>query len=150
LELFEAEVAQSDLLGPHRLPRERTARRAFYAVEQWGRRAFLGLLGLVALSFFAWQGYRVLAPPNFELEAPAGDQVVSEPRYVVRGVITDLEAGLYINGAAVSFNQEGTFSHQIALAEGPNTLTVLATRRFSLERQRTFVLVYEPVGELRQ
>jgi hypothetical protein len=149
LELYEGEVGQSDLLAPHRLPRERVAKRSLIAVERWGR--FLTTIALFAItfSFFAWQFWRVLAPPKLVVSNFA-DTVVHEPYYRIEGTLFDTEAQLWLNNEPLSIEENGTFVRDVVLREGPNTFSLVARRRFSWPTTAELLLVYQPVGHLRQ
>lgn len=149
LELYDREVGQSDLLAPHRLPRERVAHRSFFAIDRWGRLLTTLVLFSLLFFFFAWQLWRVLMPPQV-LVSNFVDGVVHEPTYRVQGIVFDGEAQLFLNAEPLSFDAEGKFARDVVLREGPNTFALVARRRFSLPYSLSVVLVYQPVDTFRQ
>lgn len=69
-------------------------------------------------------------PPTLTLTNPADGFVTNKSTLVVSGKTDDATSKpvtVTVNGAAVSVNTDGTFSKEITLVNGSNTITVVAT-----------------------
>lgn len=83
--------------------------------------------------YFAWEITQLLTPPELEITYPAEDIIVTERRIVLEGK-TEPETLVEINGQAVSVEPDGTFTEDIYLNEGLNTLRITAKSKRSAER----------------
>lgn len=69
-------------------------------------------------------------PPTLTVTNPSEGLITNKPSLVVSGKTDDATSkpvSVTINGTAVSVNTDGTFSKEITLASGVNTITVIAT-----------------------
>lgn len=131
LELYEEEVRRSDLLAPHRLPRERVGRRRLRTVSHLFSWIGLGVAGVCVLGFLGWQGARYLAEPTLTLISPEEEAVISSYRTEVVGGVHDTDVAVAINGVPVPVGTDLFFHRTVDLVEGPNTITITARRRHS-------------------
>jgi YD repeat-containing protein len=66
-------------------------------------------------------------PPQLTISSPANGTITNTSSITVSGTVTDQSAvTLTINNVAVQINANGTFSGQVNLTEGSNTITVVA------------------------
>lgn len=71
------------------------------------------------------------AAPSLEITTPTEGLVTNSNKVAVTGrtaagAYTTL-AGVTINGATITVNEDGTFSHEVTLIEGSNTIVIVAT-----------------------
>lgn len=69
-------------------------------------------------------------PPTLTLTSPADGFITNKSTLVVSGKTDDATSKpvtVTVNGAAVTVNTDGTFSKEITLVNGSNTITVVAT-----------------------
>lgn len=68
--------------------------------------------------------------PTLNVTAPENNLVTNKTSVLVSGVTNDATTSpvtLKINGTAVDVGSDGSFSHTVALSEGVNTITIVAT-----------------------
>lgn len=68
-------------------------------------------------------------PPSLNVPAPSEGLVTNQPNLVVSGTTNDATSKpvtVTVNGQAATVNADGTFSKQITLTEGENTITIVA------------------------
>ena len=65
-------------------------------------------------------------PPYLKIEVPAEGSILREARATVRGE-SEPDAAVTVNGAPVAVDAAGRFAAEVALAEGENEVTVVAT-----------------------
>lgn len=101
---------------------------------------FIGVIvvGLVIL-FLGYLGYQYRSlqlPPTLVLDSPQNQQIVTNPRVDVMGT-TDPDATITVNGISVLVRSDGKFFDQVALDQGVNKITLVATSR--LGKSRTII-----------
>lgn len=131
LELYAEESGQTDLLTPHRMPRQRVHRSWLFTSTRFLKVLALGGLASVLFGYFAWQIYGMLRPPEIVIESP-GDGIRADSALVeVRGHVGNDDVMLVINGHAVVVNEDNSFLTTVDLSRGLNVITVEGTRRYS-------------------
>lgn len=145
LELFAQEVARSDLLAPHRLPRTRARRLLFLSFPQ----IFTGLV--IACVFFLgvfWLSsriYVVFRPPEVVISDPEPESVTTVPYVLVSGVAQDTDVSVRIEGQSIPLSPEGEFSLEVPLQIGPNVIRISARSRYSADYEDERIVVYRPL-----
>jgi cytoskeletal protein RodZ len=104
--------------------------------------AFASIL-LAVLVYFGFQIRGILAPPPLEVDAPAADVAITEPRITIHGT-TEPEVTVQVNGQDVQVDRTGNFQETIDLQAGVNTLTVTASRK----RSRTATVIRRVLVQL--
>ena len=66
-------------------------------------------------------------PLTLEVRSPAEGAELTVTPVTVEGSVSDAEAEVTINEVAVTVAEDGTFSGEVELTEGENTITVVAT-----------------------
>ncbi len=100
----------------------------------------LFVLGFLAYVF--WQYRSIAGPPHLEVAVPREDMIVSEPQITLKGK-ADPAATLTINSQEVLLSDDGNFSFDYVLSDGPNTLTFTAVNEFGKETKVTRTLIYD-------
>lgn len=72
----------------------------------------------------------ILGPPKINITSPANGSTISDSSITVTGTTDDNLTQITINGISATVSN-GTFSADISLAEGQNTITVTATNQCS-------------------
>ncbi len=68
------------------------------------------------------------APPILTVGSPGDGSITNQSSTTVSGTVSDsTTVALTINGVSVAIAANGTFSSSVALSEGPNTITLIAT-----------------------
>lgn len=145
LELFSSEVARSDLLAPHRLPRIRARKLLFLSTPQIF--AALCIAGILSLGLF-WLFSRIIVvfrPPELTLVAPEAFSLVHEPYIFVSGRMDDVNDTLRIADHIVPPAPDGSFEFEVPLQVGTNYIRVSSYSRFSIAAQEERVVVYQPL-----
>ncbi len=145
LELFSHEVARSDLLAPHRLPRMRARRLSFLSLPQIF--AALGVVCVFLLSIF-WLSSRIFVvfdPPRITVDTPREESVTTVPYVFVSGFVEDTNVSVVINGRTTPLSLEGRFSLEVPLKVGPNIIRISARSRYSAPSFEERVVVYQRV-----
>jgi len=90
--------------------------------------ALIVVVVAVAVSYLGWQFSNFSRTPKLIIEEPANDITISENSIVLRGQ-AERQGELTINGQGVFVAEDETFSEQIALKEGLNTIAVVIRDR---------------------
>jgi cytoskeletal protein RodZ len=98
---------------------------------------------LAIVVYFGFQVRGILAPPPLEVDSPAEDVAVTEPRITIHGT-TEPEVTVQVNGQDVQVDRIGNFQETIDLQTGVNTLTVTASRK----RWRTTTVIRRVLVQL--
>ncbi len=144
LELFALEVARSDLLAPHRLPRTRLRSMVFFPFSYIVTFVVFALLLVGGLFLMYTKIAVVFRPPNVALSHPAQEEIVHTPYYLVEGEVVERDIVVTINDHQVPLSEDGKFSGEVSLSIGPNVISVHARSRYSQEKNIERVVVYEP------
>ncbi len=131
LELYAEESGRTDLLSPHRLPRERLKKQNFFVATHWLSGLVLGVAALTVVLYLGYQANRLLSAPTIALLNPANDSAVGSALLPVSGTVDNKEVQLKINGTNVVIKDDKTFSTTLDLVRGLNVVTVEAKRRYS-------------------
>lgn len=95
---------------------------------------FVGIL--IGYAYHATQPF--LAGPSLTLLTPENNADIKTPLIEVKGSVHNL-SHLYLNGRSIAMTQDGTFTEELLLIPGYNTIELVGSDRFgreiSLERQ---------------
>ncbi|MDD4029326.1 MAG: stalk domain-containing protein [Caldisericia bacterium] len=78
-------------------------------------------------------------PPELHISVPSDNLLTNNPNLTITGR-TDATAILTINDAPVEVTNNGSFEHLVVLAEGFNTIDVIATNRKGQTTQKTLTV----------
>ncbi len=131
IELYEEESGRSDLLSPHRLPRERLRKGRFFVLSRLMTMTFVSLVAVGVLSYLGWQVRGLLEPPTIVLDTPNEGMYADSAILEVRGVVLDDDVTLRINDHEVVISEDNHFSTTVDLSRGLNVITLEAERRYS-------------------
>lgn len=145
LELFANEVARSDLLTPHRLPRTRARRLSFLSLPQ-----IVAAFGIACVFFLGifWLSSRIFVvfqPPHMTVETPSEEWVTTVPYVFVSGFAEDTNISVVIEGQSIPLSPDGRFACEVPLEVGPNIITISGRSRYSASFFDERVVVYQPV-----
>lgn len=131
IELYEEESGRTDLLAPHRLPRERVRRARLFVLPRLMTFGAIALVLLGLLGYLGWQVKGMLEPPEIVLDTPS-DGLSSHTALVpVEGHVLDDDVTLKVNGDDVIINDDKSFSTTVDLSRGLNVIRIEAVRRYS-------------------
>ncbi|MCD6564380.1 MAG: hypothetical protein J7K53_00400 [Bacteroidales bacterium] len=85
-------------------------------------------------------------PPKIEINSPDNNSVVDTDTVHVSGMAIDNESGIdkvTINDSEASLSSDGSFSKTVALTEGTNTITIIATDKAENESTKTIIVTYQ-------
>lgn len=102
------------------------------------------LLTIFLISVFAYIGFQIYkfqSPPRLEIFEPTNESEFTTEKITVKGE-TEPETLVEINGATVEIQEGGTFEKEINLKEGPNILTIRASKSNTLEKVETLKVTY--------
>ncbi len=131
LELYEQESGRTDLLTPHRLPRQRVSRSWLLSPSAFLKFSMFAAVGVLFVGYFVWQVTGVLRPPTIVIESPTDGLAADSALVAVRGHVENDDVTLVVNGHQVVVNNDKTFTTTIDLSLGLNVITVEGTRRYS-------------------
>ncbi|MEM4293534.1 MAG: Ig-like domain-containing protein, partial [Thermoplasmata archaeon] len=66
-------------------------------------------------------------PPTLVVTAPTGGEITNNPTLKVKGYTDPVDSTVTVNGNTVPLAADGSFDYPVALSEGSNTITVIAT-----------------------
>lgn len=78
-----------------------------------------------------------------ELTAPENETTVNTATVQVKGV-TSADAVVSVNGSMVDVGADGTFSTPLSLAQGPNSIEVVASDSEGNENSQVLTVIYMP------
>jgi transcriptional regulator with XRE-family HTH domain len=131
IELYEEESGRTDLLTPHRLPRERVRRARLFVLPRLMTFGAIALVLAGLIGYLGWQVRGMLAPPSIVLDAP-NDGLSSDTALVpVSGHVLDDDVTLKVNGDDVIVNDDKSFETTVDLSRGLNIIRIEAVRRYS-------------------
>lgn len=133
LELYAEEVGQTDLLGPHRLPRMRVRKGRFFVFSRVTAALAVLLPALIIVGYLLWQTSSLLRPPEVTIYSPDDGSSVQSALLPVRGAVTTSDVTITINGKTVVIDEALHFETEVDLTRGLNVVTVIAKRRYSRE-----------------
>jgi sugar lactone lactonase YvrE len=81
-------------------------------------------------------------PPSLKIAYPSDNLLTNQPNMTITGM-TDPTATLTINQTPVEISKNGSFEHSLALAEGINTIDVIAANRKGLQTQETLTITLD-------
>lgn len=145
LELFSQEVARSDLLAPHRLPRTKARRFSFFSLPQVFTATLISCVFLLGVVWLSSRIFVVFQPPDILVSYPHKESVTTVPYVLVSGSSEDSDVSIWIQGRSVPLTSEGMFSLEVPLQSGPNIIEIISRSRYSREFQEQRVVVYQPV-----
>ncbi len=89
------------------------------------------IIGIIAfLAYIALQYSSIFSSPKLEVMSPKNDQTISVPAIQITGK-TEKDATVSIGGTFVPVDDKGEFSKEYILADGKNTIEIIASFRFS-------------------
>jgi cytoskeletal protein RodZ len=144
LELYEEEVGQMDLLGPHRLPRMRVRKGRFFVFSRMTTAFGVALPALLIVVYLLWQTSSLIRPPEVVITNPSDGSAVQTALLLVEGYVTDDDVTVTVNGDTVVIDEALHFETKVDLTRGLNVVTVLAKRRYSREAIVYRRVVFDP------
>ena len=131
LELYEEEVGQTDLLGPHRLPRMRVRKGRFFVFSRVTAGLAMALPALIIVGYLLWQTSALLRPPEVVVTTPTDGSAVQSALLSVEGYVTDSDVTVIVNEKTVIVDETLHFETEVDLTRGLNVVTIAAKRRYS-------------------
>lgn len=144
LELFSSEVARSDLLAPHRLPRTRARSLLFFSLPQFFTAFGVACVFLLSVFWLSSRIYVVFRPPEIQILSPDKESVTSVPYALISGEVDDINVSIRIDDQNIPLTPEGIFSREVPLHVGPNIVRISARSRYSAEAIEERIIVYQP------
>lgn len=102
------------------------------------------LLTVFLISVFGYIGYQIYkfqSPPTLEISQPANESEFTTKTITIKGQ-TETETLVEINGNSVDTDKDGAFTKEIDLIEGPNIITIRASKSNTLEKVETLKVTY--------
>ena len=143
IELYEDEVGVCDLVKPLQTPRQRVRAKLLFV---WNRAIPMAMVSLVILGVCSYIGYQIVrltAPPDIIVFSPVDQSISSSPILLVEG-LGEKETTILINHEEVVVNDDQTFSTEIHLDRGINTITIEASRRYSRKVEIERTVLFNP------
>lgn len=131
LELYQEEVGQTDLLGPHRLPRTRVRRGRFFVFSRLTKGLTMALPAVLIVGYLVWQISALLRPPELLVSTPVDGAAVTSALLMVQGEVRDDDVVVRVNDEIVVIDETLHFKAEVDLTRGLNVITVEAKRRYS-------------------
>ena len=78
-------------------------------------------------------------PPTINLDQSNGD-ITGDTTATISGTVDDTEAQVTVEGEPVTLNEDGSFSIEVTLSEGDNTITIIATDKNGNEARKDILL----------
>ena len=91
---------------------------------------------ILVVGYLFYQLNYLVSPPQLKIFEPGSDITVQQSSIFVRGQ-TEAGVKLTINGQKVYINRDGSFSQEIKLGQGLNSLIITATNRFGKSSSET-------------
>lgn len=110
------------------------------------RRLIIGGVVAAGLIYIIVIVFQVFAPPVLTVISPTDSIRVQEPQIEVIGSTTP-ETSVTINGREVFLDAEGTFSENLSLTEGINTITISSQKKRSKPTVVIRTVLLEPKSE---
>jgi cytoskeletal protein RodZ len=102
---------------------------------------FLILFLAIVVGYIGFQIYKFQSPPRLSIIQPTTESEFTSEKITVKGE-TQTDTTIQINGTTVEVDEEKTFEKEITLKEGPNIITIKATKRNTLEKIETIRVTY--------
>jgi cytoskeletal protein RodZ len=131
LELYTEESGRTDLLDPHRMPRERVKKASFFVWTKALSALVLLFVAVGVMGYLGWQIKSLLAPPQVIVLNPLDQSAVDSALLLVEGYVQSDEVQVAINGKSVIVNEDKTFEMELDLTRGLNVIKIEAKRRYS-------------------
>ena len=131
IELYEEESGRTDLLSPHRLPRERVRKNRFFVLSRLMTTMSIVCVAVGVLGYLGWQIRGLLEPPMVVLDTPSDGMYANSAMLDVEGLVLEDDVTLRINGEEVVISDDNRFQTMVDLSRGLNVITVEAERRYS-------------------
>ncbi len=143
IELYEDEVGVCDLVKPLQNPRQRVRAKLLFV---WNRAVSMVLITFVLGGIFSYIGYQIVrltAPPEMIVFSPTNESISNASVLLVEG-LGEREATIRVNGEEVVVNDDQTFSSEVHLDRGINTITIESSRRYSRKVSVVRTVLFNP------
>ena len=130
LERYEEERGTCDLISPTRLPRARARAIQFLVASKFLKICVIGIVALLLFSYLGLQMRAIVSAPALMITLPKDGWQTQQATVHVEGRVQE-NARVEINGDPVLLNEDGTFTHEVALRRGLNLVTIRAKKRYS-------------------
>lgn len=101
---------------------------------------FVAVVVIGLLGYIWFQVKSFAAAPPLELRNAEAEIVVSTNKIVVSGT-TDAQASLDINNQSIAINTDGSFSQEVQLNKGINTIEIVAKNKANKETKKTIQIL---------
>lgn len=141
--LYRRSVADNSQPIRRGLPKEKRAKKI-----EWGKfltpqnMAIAGVLifVLVIIGYLSVQFYNFRRPPILSIQQPSETSTtVQEEIFTLKGR-TERETTVYINDIDINVEDNFTFTHEINLTKGANTITIRAVKKNNTQSESTKVI----------
>lgn len=92
--------------------------------------------------FLVWRVLLAVAVPNLSVDQPAQGQSIVQPVVMVSGRASE-QAQVFINGVSVPQEPNGSFSTEVVLSLGANTISVVAINSFGRLATTSRTVIYQ-------
>jgi len=106
------------------------------------RYGVLVLLALICIGYLGWQVRRIVQPPQLTIFSPQEGYVTTKNILLISGE-TEREAHVSINGQDIKNSELGQFKQEIVLADGVNTISIIAQKKHGKTTTETRHVVYK-------
>ncbi len=107
-------------------------RRQFISFPKIVRNFLISLAVLACFLYLLLYSINIVSSPKLEVSEPADNLKISEQTLLVSGK-TELGSELLINNELVLLDKDGSFSQEINLKKGLNTLKISSKKKYSRE-----------------
>jgi len=104
---------------------------------------FFAIVAIFFLGYLYSQYHRYAGPPLLEITSPTDGQVLEEAQVVVAGK-TSRGSLLTLNGQEIEVLPDGSFSTNIAVLEGRNSLHFVSRNKFGKQSSREILVFFKP------
>ncbi len=102
----------------------------------------LFLFVLICVGYLGWQVRRIVEPPKLTIFSPQEGYVTDKNVLLVSGE-TEREAQVSVNGQDIKNSELGQFKQEIVLADGVNTIVIMAIKKHGKTTTETRHVVYK-------
>lgn len=107
-------------------------RRQFISFPKIVRNFLISLAVLACFLYLLLYSINIVSPPKLEVSEPVDNLKISEQTLLVSGK-TELGSELLINNELILLDKDGSFSQEINLKKGLNTLKISSKKKYSRE-----------------
>lgn len=133
LKLFDQETSEINALAKTNIFSRKIPKNFYFlTIPRIIKNFVITLVIIICLLYLGYYVKNIISPPSLNISYPTDDLITSDKSVEIKGA-TEIEAEVMINKKSILIDKNGNFSEIVNLANGLNTITISARKKYSKE-----------------